>query len=469
MRSIVWFRGKDLRVEDHAPLHQACRQGEVIPVFVLDPFFFAPVKAQGIPHRMSFLLESLKALAQNLASLGSHLVVVEGPCAALIPELAHHWRVDQVLAQRWSEPFGVERDRRIATVLGREGIPFRLFEGETLAPPGTLRTRNGGPFHVFTSFARAFRRQFTVGRPLAVPKALPPVPEPGAGIPGLQELGLEFNPRLLKGGETVGRRRLGSFLAGGLTGYRLWRDRMDWEGTSRLSADLHFGTLSVRSLWDAVSRAEAPPEDILCFQNQLLWREFAHHLLADQPWLCRLPFRDAFARFPWRCDAADRRAWADGRTGYPLVDAAARQLLAQGFVHNRARMVAASFLTKHLLQDYRFGEAHYLRWLVDGDWANNNLGWQWSAGCGVDAQPWFRVFNPILQGERFDPVGSYVKHWVPELENLPAKWIHRPWEAPDSLRRTLDYPRPVIDHALARARFLEVAKANLARNGARSG
>lgn len=468
MRSLVWFRGKDLRVEDHGPLYQGALLGEVIPLFVLDPFFFAPEKAQALPHRMPFLLESIQALAKRLQDLGSRLVIVEGRSVDLIPALARRWEVDQVLAHRWSEPLGVERDLRVEAALARQGIPFWLFEGETLTPSGSLRTGTGTPYHVFTPFARAFRSQIEVGQPLPAPSSLSPVPYSGAGLPTLPELGIVPNPWLPPGGEIAAQSRMKTFLHGDLANYRTERDRMDRKGTSGLSADLHFGTLSVRRLWQAVSQCEAPAEARLCFQNQLLWREFSHHLLADKPWLVRMPFREAFLTFPWRRDDSARQAWVEGRTGYPVVDAAARQLRAEGFVHNRARMVAACFLTKHLLQDYRFGEAHYLRWLVDGDWANNNMGWQWSAGCGVDAQPWFRVFSPTAQGERFDPDGSYVKRWLPELESLPAKWVHRPWEAAEGLRRALAYPEPIVEHGLARRRFLEVAKANLARNSSKT-
>jgi deoxyribodipyrimidine photo-lyase len=237
---------------------------------------------------------------------------------------------------------------------------------------------------------------------------------------------------------------------------------MDRPGTSRLSVDLKFGTLSVRSIWRAVAATEAGASGRR-YLNELLWREFGHHLLWEWPELLTQPFRPAFAGFPWREDAAEWRAWTEGRTGYPVVDAATRQLLAEGFVHNRARMVAASFLTKHLLQDYRQGEAHYLHWLTDGDWALNNAGWQWSAGCGCDAQPWFRIFNPVTQGQKFDPQGEYVRRWVPELAACPTAYIHEPWKAPALLRSTLAYSEPIVNHALARERFLATAKGYLGR------
>jgi len=465
MRSIVWFRGKDLRVADHGPLVEAAATGELIPLFVLDPFFFAPEKARNLPHRMQFLLESLQALEVSLARLGSRLLVVPGRSVEVLPRLASLWQADQVLAHRWVEPFGRERDRRVGEALGQAGIPFQLFEGETLLPPGSVRTGQGGMFRVFTPFARACAPRI-VASPLATPRGLPPLPvalpSEAVPIPSLEFLGIQPNLRLLPGGEESGRARLQTFLAGPFQDYEGDRNRMDRPGTSRLGADLKFGTLSVRSVWAAAAGVEAGPSGH-AFLNELLWREFSHHLLWEWPELLERPFRPAFVGFPWPEDEGAYEAWAAGRTGYPVVDAAARQLLAEGFVHNRARMVAASFLTKHLLVDYRRGETHYLRWLTDGDWAANNSGWQWSAGCGCDAQPWFRIFNPVAQGQRFDPDGDYVRRWVPELAACPTTCIHEPWKAPAQLRASLDYPDPIVDHALARARFLATAKGHLGR------
>ena len=464
MRSLVWFRGKDLRVADHGPLWEAARAGEVIPLFVLDPYFFAPARARGLASRMQVLLEALAELEKNLARLGSRLVLVTGRSVDVVPQWAERWKVDQVLAHRWSEPFGRERDARIRRTLDNLGIPFQLFEGETLVPPGSLRSGSGQLFRVFTGFARAFHREGILGAPLAGLKSLPPLPQGIAGeniaIPSLESLGITLNGSILRGGETSSQQRLATFLAGGLPAYRTDRDHLDREGTSRLSADLHFGTLSVRTLWRRVSD-QGPDENTRAFLNELLWREFAHHWLVERPELLGKPFRPAFEGFPWRTDEAGWRAWAEGRTGYPVVDAAARQLLGEGFVHNRARMVAASFLVKHLLLDYRRGEAHYLAHLADGDWASNDLGWQWSAGCGCDAQPWFRIFNPVLQGERFDPQGDYVRRWVPELADLPTRWIHKPHLAPAALLGT--YPQPIVDHGEARRRFLQTTKAHLNR------
>jgi deoxyribodipyrimidine photo-lyase len=464
MRSIVWFRGKDLRVADHRPLVEAAAAGEVIPLFVLDPFFFAPDRARNLPHRLQFLLGSLSALEANLAHLGSRLLVVPGRSVEVVPRLATQWKADQVLAHRWVEPFARERDRRVDETLTRAGIAFRLFEGETLLQPGSVRNGQGGMFRVFTPFARACGAKLDLEPVLAAPRSLPPVPGDirvdTVPIPALPDLGLALNPRLQAGGERAARQRLKAFLDDALAGYGVDRDRMDLPGTSRLSADLKFGTLSVRALWQAVAAAGAG-ESGHRYLNELLWREFSHHLLGEWPELLERPFRPAFEGFPWREDEAAWEAWTAGRTGYPVVDAAARQLRAEGFVHNRARMVAASFLTKHLLLDYRRGEAHYLRWLTDGDWAANNAGWQWCAGCGCDAQPWFRMFNPVTQGRKFDPDGAYVRRWMPELADYPTAFIHEPWQAPQAIRTRFDYPEPIVDHAFARERFLATAKAHL--------
>jgi len=476
MRTLLWFRGKDLRLSDHPALHAALEGDDVIPLFVLDPFFFAPQRARELPHRMQFLLESLAELQTGIAALGSRLLLVPGRSLDIVPRVAALWRVDQVLAMRWTEPLGRERDRRIAEVLP---MPFHLFEGETLVPPGSLRTGQGAPYSVFTAFARAFHREFQLDSPLPAPEHLPhlPVglPVEEAPIPLLEALGILRNPKLQRGGESEARARLVRFLDEAAPEYERNRDRMDLEGTSRLSADLHFGTLSIRTVWHEAGRALGlrAPTALASFRNELLWREFTHSTLWDHPEMLREPLRKSFLGFPWREDEDDWRAWGEGRTGYPVVDAAARQLLSEGFVHNRARMIAASFLVKDLFLDYRRGEAHYLKFLADGDAAQNNGGWQWSTGCGFDAQPFFRVFNPALQGRKFDPTGVYVRRWVPELAALPDRWLHEPWEAPAQILETAgimlgrDYPLRIVNHGEARERFLSRAKAHLGASSER--
>jgi deoxyribodipyrimidine photo-lyase len=466
MRTIVWFRGKDVRLADHAPLRQAATGGDVIPLFVLDPYFFVPERAQQLPNRMQFLLDSIAELAAGLEKLGSRLVLIEGKSVDVVPELVRTWRADRVLAHRWVEPFARERDRRISEALGSK---FELFEGETLVPPGTLRTGAGSPYTVFTPFSRAFRKSAVIAPPIPAPRSLPPVPEDipyGTSLPNLASLGISRNLAVLVGGESKGKARLRHFLQE-TSSYAVERDRMDLPGTSRLSVDLKFGTISIRQVWTAVDHALGP--NAASFLNELIWREFTHTTLWDRPELLTETFRPEFRGFPWRRDEKDWRAWVEGQTGYPIVDAAARQLLGEGFVHNRARMVSASFLTKHLLISYRRGEDHYMTDLTDGDWAQNNFNWQWAAGCGCDAQPYFRIFNPVTQGTKFDPEGSYVRRWVPELSMVPTRWIHQPWAAPDEVLREAgvklgsSYPQPIVDHVRARTRFLTVAARHLGR------
>ncbi len=473
MRTLIWFRGKDLRLADHQALASAASSEELIPLFVLDPYFFEPARAESTPHRSAFLLQSIADLQRSLHALGSRLLLVHGRSAEVVPELARRWKVQRVVAQAWVAPLGRERDRRVRASLD---VPFELFEGETLLPPGSLRTGEGTPYSVFTPFARAFARVSNIGPPLPPPQRLPALPreveaDPLAvtDLPSLADLGLSFNPALQPGGEREARQRLSCFLEQGAAKYHEQRDRMDLPGTSRLSADLKFGTLSIREVWtraQEISGAAQPK-----FLSELVWREFAHSTLWDRPELMTEPFRPKFENFPWRSDDAAWSAWVEGRTGYPVVDASARQLLTEGFVHNRARMISASFLTKDLLIDYKRGEAHYMRYLTDADWANNNAGWQWSAGCGSDAQPYFRIFNPVTQGQKFDPDGAYVRHWVPKLGRLPTRYVHCPWEAPEAtlaeagVRLGIDYPLPIVEHAGARQRFLEVASQHFALNG----
>lgn len=468
MRTLVWFRGKDVRISDHAPLYEAIRSGEVITIFVLDPYFFSPERATQLPHRMQFLLESLESLSMNIRNKGGELLLATGNSTEVIPQLALSFRVDQVLAHRWTEPFGKKRD---AIISAKMSVPFRLFEGETLLPPGSVRTKSGTPFSVYTPFARAARMFLGELAVVPTPQKIPPPPVDldrsglTAQLPSLTNVGINENLQIQRGGEAQARSRLKHFLAK-LDGYEHKRDQLAASGTSRLSADLKFGVLSVRDVYRHTQRNQNTLSRER-FIAQLLWREFAYACLWDRPELLQTPFRSGFADFPWTNDQQLWASWAEGRTGYPIVDASARQLLQEGYVENRARMISASFLTKHLLVNYKLGEAHYLKYLTDGDWALNNMGWQWSAGCGVDAQPYFRVFNPMTQGAKFDQEGSYVRRYLPELAALPNKHIHQPWLAPADLLKAAgvvlgkDYPLPIVDHATARRRFLSIAQEHL--------
>lgn len=470
MRTLLWFRGKDLRARDHPALHSACAGSrELIPVFVLSPRYFGPKARVAELHRLQFMLDALVDLARSLEARGSQLQIVDGPASVVIPKIAEQCRVERVLAMESCEPASRRRDARIAE---RLRVPFLRCHGETLLAPGSVRTKSGGPYQVYTAFARAAAQRLTAAEGVvSTPRRLPPLPArlglKVRTLPDFAELGLTPNERVQPGGERAAQARLRAFLAGPFASYDRDRDRMDLAGTSRLSADLRFGCLSARDVWQQVRGRGEPAPALERYCAELLWREFAHHLLWERPKLLSEPFRDDYRGFPWQRDDAGFEAWSRGQTGYPIVDASARQLLQEGFVHNRARMIAASFLSKHLLVSYRRGEAHYLRQLTDGDLAQNSLGWQWSAGCGCDAQPYFRVFNPVTQGERFDPDGAYVRRYVPELAQLPVRYVHAPWLAPEGVLRragvTLarDYPAPIVEHASARQRFLLLASEHL--------
>ncbi len=468
MRTLVWFRGKDLRLGDHRPLTAALERGPIVPLFVLDPYFFARRRAQELPHRMQYLLDALSELDTQLRRLGAPLLLRKGKSTEVVPEVAHSLRCDRVLAQEWVEPFGRRRDRIIAE---RLRVPLELLEGETLLRPGRLRTAAGRPYVVFSPFARAFLEHASAEQPLPQPRRIACVDWSAAfssaAIPSLVELGITPNDHLLPGGRTPARGRLAKFLTERLASYSKDRDLLARDGTSRLSADLKFGALSPREVASSVRRVAG--EGSHKFLSELMWREFSYSTLRDFPHLLSGPFREEFERIPYRAEESELHAWKQGRTGYPVVDAAARQLLREGYVHNRARMIAASFLTKHLLHAYTWGESHYMKFLVDGDWAQNNFGWQWSAGSGVGAQPYFRVFNPTTQGRVFDPRGEYVRRYVPELESVPDAFIHEPWKLSPleqvslGVRLGVDYPYPIVDHAAARARYLATVRPFLKR------
>jgi len=466
MKRLVWFRGKDLRVNDHRPLFDA--QDSAACVFVLDPFFFQAQRARRMSNRMAYLLESLRELETSIASLGGQLLLVEGRSTEVIPKLAEELHVDEVVAYRWTEPFGRERDRRVEEALT---VPLRLYEGETLMPPGALRTKAGGPFSVFTPFYRSFRKSFEPTTPVPAPAKIRPIRAPLSlnvrSVPNPNELGLRPSPQRIGGGEAAARARLDEFIDGKLSGYQIQRDVMGVPGTSRLSQDLKFGTLSAHTLWQRITSSGLQAADVEAYCRELVWRDFSHSCLWHHPDLLERPFRPQWANFPWAVNPEGWGRWISGHTGYPIVDAASRQLLQTGFVHNRARMIAASFLTKHLRISYRCGEAHYLTHLTDGDWAQNNAGWQWAAGCGCDSQPYFRVFNPELQGKRFDPDGAYVRRFVPELAALEDRDIHAPWKAPAARLAAAGvtlgetYPHPVVDHAKARKDYLDLVRAHI--------
>ena len=468
---MVWFRD-DLRLSDHPALHAAAATGRpVICLHVLDETsHHAGLRPIGGAVRW-WLAQSLRALQKSLGALGVPLVLRKGSAAKLIPEVAREAGASEVFWNAIAQaPHGAV-EREIAAALRDLGINALAFAGDLLAAPESVRTKEGRGLRVFTPFWRRVQALGAPPDPLPAPRRL----RPGQGMAGetIESLALEpTHPDWAGGlrdswtpGEPPAQKRLEKFLKERLVGYADNRDRPDRDGTSGLSPHLRFGEISPRQVWHAAhfAAAERPAlaSDADKFLSELGWREFCRHLLFDAPDLATRNLQASFDAFPWRQDEAALKAWQRGQTGYPIVDAGMRQLWHSGVMHNRVRMVVASFLVKHLLIDWREGERWFWDTLVDADAANNPANWQWVAGCGADAAPYFRVFNPVLQGEKFDPDGAYVRRWVPELAQLPNKFIHQPWEAATlelasagiTLGKT--YPHPIIDHRKGRERALK--------------
>ena len=457
--AIVWFR-RDLRLSDNPALSAAAASGApLIALYVLDE----PAMDAWRPGGASrwWLHQSLASLSRDLASRGVELVSRRGAADLALEGLIEQTGATAVYWNRLYEPWAVRRDGEIKTRLRERGLRVESFNASLLFEPATL----GKAYRVFTPFWRACLKAPAPATPLPTPERLVAV-ENVAGerledwrlLPTKPDWAAGFRD-IWRVGESAAWERLEQFAEASATDYGAARDAPAQEGVSRLSPHLHFGEISPRQVWhEIVSRVG---ERGAPFLRQLGWREFCHHLLFANPDLPERPLDRRFERFRWRCDAEGLDAWKKGRTGYPFVDAAMRQLWRTGYMHNRARMVAASFLVKHLLLPWREGEAWFWDTLVDADLANNACGWQWVAGCGADAAPYFRVFNPVSQGQKFDPEGAYVHRYIPELATLDAKFIHRPWEAPATVLRAAGvalgetYPRPIVDHAFARKRALD--------------
>jgi deoxyribodipyrimidine photo-lyase len=451
-------------------LHQAARSGSpLICLYVLEETLPSPARPLGGAARW-WLAQSLRALHASLEAAGAALVLRKGPAAKVIAELAQSTGAETVL---WNDiaqvPCRAQADQ-VATALEAIGVTIRQFDGDLLAMPTAIRNKEGRGLRVFTPFWKRVQALGTPPEPLPAPKKLNAVS--GIASDRLEDWRLEpSRPDWAGGlreswtpGEKTARARLSRFLKTGLAGYSGDRDRPDRAGTSGLSPHLRFGEISPRQIWHAARFAadERPAlaSDADKFLSELGWREFCRHLLFDVPDLATRNLQAQFDAFPWKRDAKRLAAWQRGRTGYPIVDAGMRELWHTGVMHNRVRMVVASFLVKHLLIDWREGEAWFWDTLVDADAGSNPANWQWVAGSGADAAPYFRVFNPILQGEKFDPDGIYVRRWVPELASLSDKLIHQPWTAtPPELAAAgvelgKDYPPPIVDHRQGRERAL---------------
>lgn len=459
--SLVWFR-LDLRLEDQPALSAAVKRGgAVVPVFIWAP----EEEGLWVPGGAAryWMHQALSDLEGLLEKAGSKLIYRDGPSLEALRMLAAETGADAVFWNRRYEPALIERDTRIKQVLKEAGLQVETFNSSVLFEPWEVKTGSGTPFKVFTAFWNKCLTLPAPAEPLAAPAKIQ-APAVWPKTLKLKALGLEPSIDWAAGFRenwdmTVSGalKRLKEFSGEPLGGYLKQRDLPFTRGTSRLSPCLHFGQISVRRIWHVLRKQG---RDSGGYLRQLGWRDFAHHLLYHFPKTPEQPLREEYRDFPWKNDASVLKRWQRGLTGYPIVDAGMRELWHTGWMHNRVRMVAASFLVKHLLVPWQRGAEWFWDTLVDADLANNTLGWQWTAGCGADAAPYFRVFNPVLQGEKFDPDGAYVRRWVPELAGLGSKWMHRPWEAPQEILFSAgiqlgrQYPNPIVDHEFARRRTL---------------
>ncbi|MCC6234928.1 MAG: deoxyribodipyrimidine photo-lyase [Verrucomicrobiales bacterium] len=469
--SLVWFRN-DLRLADQPALDLAIRAGgPVIPVFIWAPDEEAPWSRGGASRW--WLHHSLVALDARLRELGSRLIVRLGPTRETLHDLVRETKARAVYWSRRYEPALIARDVQIKESLKAAGVEAESCNAALLKEPWTVLNQSRKPFQVFTPFWKHCLAALDPGVPLPAPSNLTS-PERWPRSYPLEECRLlpripwdaglrsEWSP-----GESGAHQRLARFVEAAAQDYAQTRNRPDLAGTSRLSPHLHFGEIGPRQVWDALRSAPQPSGAGVDdwkksqFVAEIGWREFAYHLLFHFPTTPETPLRRDFERFPWRTDPAALRAWQRGLTGYPLIDAGMRELWATGWMHNRVRMVAGSFLVKDLLLSWREGAAWFWDTLVDADLASNTLGWQWVAGCGADAAPYFRVFNPVGQGEKFDPEGRYIRRWIPELGRLPNEYLHAPFDAPRQVLAAArielgkTYPEPIVRHTAARIAALE--------------
>ncbi|MBP6217408.1 MAG: deoxyribodipyrimidine photo-lyase [Oligoflexales bacterium] len=474
--AIVWFRN-DLRLQDHAALLRASRQKSLIPLYIWDPETEGRWQA-GEASRW-WLHHSLLDLDRELSKRNSRLIILCGNRLKIFETLITKFKISSVFWNRSYEPDLHDSDTLVEDLLVRKGIQVEICRGNLITEPGEVLKDDGTPYLVYTAFWKRFLSNLELKLEPHGHKteSLPPLP------PGVQGWGetlskLNLLPAIpwdsafssyWKVSEQEAHVRLNTFLKNNIRGYQKQRDLPSVTGTSSLSPYLHFGQIhparifkSIQSQFGDVKKIEDP--SIVQFCKELVWREFAHHLLFHFPILPELSMRKKFNKFPWKADEKKFNAWKKGMTGYPIVDAGMRQLWTTGWMHNRVRMIVASFLTKDLHIPWQEGAQWFWDTLLDADLANNTQGWQWTAGCGFDAAPFFRIFNPMTQGEKFDPGGVYIKTWCPELKGLPEKWIHKPWMAPPKtlsdagLRLGVDYPLPIVDHKLAREYSLEAFK-----------
>lgn len=454
---IHWFR-RDLRITDNTALAAACKSGgEVVPVYVASEWHGAH-RWTG-PARQEFLCGCLQSLARNLEAIGGRLVVRRGRADEELEQLAVQTRAEAIFFNRDPDPFGRGMEVRVEKMARRLGLKVHAFKDAAIHERDEILTSTGGTYRVFTPYSRAWMQTEKPGTQPAVRRISTPPGTKSLPLPKLADWGLKHTVKIPEAGEKAARKRLADFVAGPLLSYNSNRDIPFGRNTSCLSADLRHGALSIREVYGkciALTKAADSErrKSIFTFINELVWREFYMQILWHFPGVLEHEFNPKLRKLKWKKAGAHFRRWCDGETGFPIVDAGMRQLNATGFMHNRLRMITAMFLTKDLHIDWRHGERYFMQKLIDGEIASNNGGWQWSAGTGADAAPYFRIQNPWSQTVRYDPQGNYIKQWVPELRDVdPAKFMNPPAGRAGIAK---NYPPPIVDHAAERDVALEM-------------
>jgi len=458
---IVWFR-KDLRISDNPALHEALQSSlKIIPVYIHDP----EAAAQWSPGSASltWLHYSLISLQKSLEALGSRLIIRQGHSSSELERLIEETGADHVFWNRRYEPAFRERDTGIKHELKGKGLQVQSFNANLIAEPWEIRNQSGNPFQVFTPYWKHHRSRIPVPTPLPQPASLNPTPDPSLASLEVQDLRLlpkiqwdrgfweRFTP-----GEQGAQKALQYFTQQDIiSNYPEFRNRPDFYQTSRLSPHLSFGEISPRQIFHSIqTTGNEQSEGAKVFSSEIGWREFAYHLIYHFPNTTDRPLKTKFESFPWESNEVALEQWKRGYTGIPIIDAGMRELWSTGWMHNRIRMIVGSFLVKNLLIPWQEGARWFWDTLVDADLASNTLGWQWVAGCGADAAPYFRIFNPVLQSQKFDPKGDYIRQWIPELASVKSSQIHTPWRDYSILRET-GYPEKTVSLIESRNRALQ--------------
>lgn len=470
---LFWFK-QDLRLNDNPGLHAALSGADnLILIFILDESDTPIGRAS-----LWWLHESLKALSDAIEALGGQLILRRGNPEKILLKILAENTIEKVFWNRCYEPQAIHRDTKLKAAIQQRGIDVASFNASLLFEPGSIKTQNGKPYKVFTPFWKkgCLEKVSHIPSLVPLPKLWPETTkcqsdklEDWQLLPASPNWAESFS-QYWQPGEKGAANNLQRFLEVGIKGYKLLRNRPDLSHVSRLSPHLHWGEIAPWRVWEeteAVAKLDSALsyQDLEHFFSELGWREFSYNLMFHFPHITESNWRKAFDAFPWKNDQQALKKWQTGMTGYPIVDAGMRELWQTGWMHNRVRMITASFLIKDLMIDWRQGMAWFWDTLVDADLANNSASWQWVAGSGADAAPYFRVFNPVTQGERFDPDGAYVRRWCSELAGMPSQWIHKPWKASDDILKSsgvelgVDYPFPMVEHSMARIEALAAYKA----------